>query len=222
MTDPLDRLADTLTVAPPAVEPAYLVEGVVVSLGPPIRLDVGDMQLAATTLVSVGVGHTVQAVRAGGAVVILGRVASAATAVGAKVRNTVSQSVTNTLLTTVGMNAVVGTDPEGFFSAPALVVPAGLDGLYLLSTHGRWEGTNTATNPITAIFVNGDCVVRDAPTQTGLFLEQHCATPWLCIAGDAITMRVRHDSAANRSFLAQAPASGTDPVGPILEMWRIG
>lgn len=71
MTESLVRLADTLT-APPPDTPVGLLQGLVVSLGPPIRVDVGAMQLSCITLVGVSVGQAVYVLQSGGVNVILG------------------------------------------------------------------------------------------------------------------------------------------------------
>jgi hypothetical protein len=72
MTESLVRLADTLTVPPPIDTSAALLQGSVVSLGPPIRVDVGAMQLSCISIVGVNVGDAVYVLRTGNIAVIIG------------------------------------------------------------------------------------------------------------------------------------------------------
>jgi hypothetical protein len=119
------------------------------------------------------------------------------------------------------MDTVV-EDAFGYKSGNTLVVPVGHAGKFILSAHCRWENA-AVTNPTFMIAVNSVVVVRDAPlvaTASPAFFEQHCVTPWTCADGDIIKMQARHDSGVARNISA-VTAGGTDPTGPIIEMWRI-
>lgn len=149
--------------------------------------------------------------------------------VGARVWRNTSQAFTINVTATVVMTSTLletllaGTSTSFYDAASGgIKIPAGHGGDYILTGHARWDGTAAGANPILAIFVNGLPVVRDAPgsNPAPVFLEQKATTTWRLNAGDVVTLGAFQGS-SGRSISSTSPASGTDPVGPTLEVWRI-
>jgi hypothetical protein len=154
----------------------------------------------------------------GAAPLVIDRLNTLAQAIGAKIRNNANNVITPSVQTTLTMTTAV-EDAYGYRSGSTLVVPVGHGGKFILSAHARWDAS-APVNGIIAIMVNGTPVVRDAPQAAVAFLEQHCETLWTCAAGDIVRLDASHTSASNRT-ISTVTAGGTDPTGPILEMWRL-
>src|SRR4051794_28560012 len=72
MTEALVRLSTALTTGPPPETPLVLLQGTVVALGPPIRVDSGAMQLSCVSVQAVAVGATVYVIQSGGVNLVVG------------------------------------------------------------------------------------------------------------------------------------------------------
>jgi hypothetical protein len=143
---------------------------------------------------------------------------------GARARRNVDQAIGSATSTVVMTTIMTEVTPGATWydgASGGLKVPAGAGGRYLLAAHCRWEA-GLVTNSALIIFVNGIPVVRDAPNQTSKqYFEQHCACAWTLNAGDVVTLGANHQTGGNKNISTIYPGGGTDPAGPILEVWKI-
>jgi len=149
--------------------------------------------------------------------------------VGCRIRRNTDQSIsagaTSTIVhtTVVEEQLLAGTSTSYFNTGNAnFIVPTGHGGRYWIGAHMRWAGSPQTANPILTIYINGIPIVRDAPGTNPApgFFEQHCSTIWNLNAGDSISMTATNGGGSAVSVSA-VTAGGTDPTGPILEVWRI-
>lgn len=151
------------------------------------------------------------------------------TAFGARIRRNVDQGFANgaaaNLIHNIIVKEVVGPLGGTFYDGGTggLRVPTGRGGLYIIVAHARWEAQAVA-NAIMWVAVNGVPVVRDAPSQNGVnnstYLEQLVAVTVHLNDGDSVTQAFMHSTGASRNVTA-VNGAGTDPTGPMLEMWKI-
>lgn len=113
------------------------------------------------------------------------------------------------------------SDPYGFHAANAtqIIVPAGLDGLYVV--FACWEMNAPAANSTSAtllINANGYAIADDlSPYPASFGPTLAAATIWPLAAGDVLTANVNHGSAASQNVnvgAAYSPHFGAVWVAP--------
>lgn len=141
-------------------------------------------------------------------------------AAGAKLRNSVVQSIANATETNLSFDTVL-YDTDGFYSAAAptrLTIPVGKDGRYLAGTSLEFA-SNAVGRRLYILYLNGTEPI--AVSQTSAVSagdSEGCLTAvWNAAAGDFITSRVLQSSGAALNVQAYA----SNPQIPTLWLERL-
>jgi hypothetical protein len=103
-------------------------------------------------------------------------------------------------------------------------VPAGLGGLYVISSYVRWEPTAT-TAAVLFPRINGSGTgntMRAVNQESTVYSSLGLTNLYFLNAGDYVEMMLWHSTGATRSISAITSSSGVDPLSPYFQMWLIG